>query len=66
MPYSPQDRQRINLRAKRKLGQAKKTDKQSEDDFMEQCISNMEDQGVDNPEDVCATLWEDQDSSEGD
>lgn len=61
MPYTPVDRQRINLRAKRKLGQAQRGNKQDEQDFMEQCISNLEDQGVDDAEEVCETLWEEQD-----
>jgi len=31
-----------------------------EDEFMEKCISNLEDQGVDDAEDVCANLWQEQ------
>lgn len=40
--------------------QSKQDDSQDEDEFMEQCISNLEDQGVDDAEDVCATLWQEQ------
>ena len=29
-----------------------------QDDFMEQCISDMEDQGIEDAEDVCQILWE--------
>ncbi len=54
MPHSPMDQQRVNLRA----------NKQSEDDFMEQCISNMEDQGVDDPEQVCQDIWDEQGDDE--
>lgn len=58
MRYSPQVIQRVDLLAKRKLGMMQKDDKQSEDDFMEQCISDMEDQGVDDAEEVCAVIWD--------
>ena len=64
MPYSAIDQQRVNLRAKRKLGLANKEDKQSEDDFMEQCISNMDDMGVDDAEEVCQNLWDEQGGEE--
>lgn len=60
MPNSAQDAYRINLHAKRQLGEMQKEDKQSEDDFMEQCISDMEDQGVEDPEEVCQIIWEEQ------
>ena len=60
MSQSSIDQQRMNLRAQRKLGLANKEDKQSEDDFMEQCISNMDDMGVDDAEEVCQNLWDEQ------
>jgi hypothetical protein len=40
--------------------QSKQDDSQDEDEFMEQCISNLEDQGVDDAENVCANLWQEQ------
>ena len=58
---SAQDRQRETLRAKRKAGEVRQDDSQAEDEFMEQCIANLEDQGVDDAEDVCQALWEEQD-----
>jgi hypothetical protein len=57
---SAQDRQREKLRAKRKAGQMKQSDTEAEDEFMEQCVANLEDQGVDDAEAVCQALWEEQ------
>lgn len=64
MSQSAQDRQRINLRAELNLSLKDKEDKQSEDDFMEQCISDMEDQGVEDAEDVCQMIWDEQGGEE--
>lgn len=58
MLYSPKVIQRVGLLVKRRLGMMQKGDKSAEDDFMEQCISNMEDNGVDDAEDACAAIWE--------
>jgi hypothetical protein len=33
---------------------------------MEQCTGNMDDLGVDDSENVCLALWEEQEGSEGD
>jgi len=62
MPYTPQQRQRIHLKARRKVGIVK-DDAQDKFDFMEQCIDELEGNGVDDAEEVCQMLWEE---SEGD
>lgn len=59
--YTPQQKQRIHLKARRKLGLLKRDDAQDRFDFMEQCIQELEDEGVDDAEQICQLLWEEGD-----
>lgn len=56
MGYSAQDRQRIMLKAKRNL----KRDMEDYQDFMDQCVSDLEDAGVDDAQGTCEAVWQDQ------
>lgn len=58
--YTSEERQRILLRARRALDKANRDNPDDYNDFMDQCISQLEDEGVDDPESVCQMIWEEQ------
>ncbi len=59
MPYDAQQRQTILLKAKLAAngGIVTKDDYQ---DFMDQCVADLEDSGIDDPEALCQLIWEQQ------
>ena len=62
MLYTPKERQRIHLQAKRKIGMITK-DAQDRFDFMQQCIDDLTgNSGADDDEaeQICQMLWEEQ------
>ena len=60
MPYSAKYLMRINLRSRRLLGWIKRDDAQDKIGFMESCIEQLEGEGVDDAEQVCELLWEEE------
>jgi hypothetical protein len=67
MAYTHKQRQRINLRAKRKVGLIKRDSDQDKEDFIDQCVSDLVDNGEatdeDAAEEMCERMWEEGDDS---
>ncbi len=67
MAHSKSDRIRIHLRGKRKLGLVKRDSTQDESDFVDQCVSNMTENGEmseDDATEMCENMWEEQEGSD--
>jgi hypothetical protein len=66
--YTPEEIQRIKLRAKRALGQMQKQSASDKRIFMQNCIDQMttDDPEVDDSDarDICEQIWEEGDTSE--
>jgi hypothetical protein len=62
MPYTAKQKLQIHLRAKRKVGLVRQSDAADKYIFMQQCVSELMDQGEADDEssarDVCELLWE--------
>jgi hypothetical protein len=58
--YTVAQRHRIWLKARIMLGLVRKDDSEDYLDFMDECTSDMEEIGVEDPEAACQIIWDEQ------